>query len=132
MILVIINHPSRLAYSFKQALFYFGWEMTRHTSSNRPLFEPHCRINHVTQMWPASPSGKCILGSLWHILLTHAQNRLLTLKIWLSAKQIWFGQKNPDELTTISIIRVYNYRWKYNLWQVVTIVCALLGHYLHP
>ena len=83
-------------------------------------------------MWPASPSGKCILGSLWHILLTHAQNRLLTLKSWLSAKQIWFGQKNPDELTTISIIRVYNYRWKYNLWQVVTIVCALLGHYLHP
>ena len=82
-------------------------------------------------MWPASPSGKCILESLWHILLTHARNRLLTLKIWLSAKQIWFGQENPDELTTISVIRVYNYRWKYNLWQVVTIVGALLGQYLH-
>ena len=83
-------------------------------------------------MWPVSPSGKCILGSLWHILLTHARNRLLTLKIWLYAKQIWFGQKNPDELTTISIIRVYNYRWKYNLWQVVRIVGVLLGQYLHP
>ena len=45
-------------------------------------------------------------------------------------KKNMFCQENPDELTTISIIRVYNYRWKYNVWQVVRIVGAEWGHYL--